>query len=646
MTTNFPSYETVSNKAIENLLSQMTTNGNWCFPLEADCTLSAEYILLHRYFGKHIHNEGKFVSHLFSKQSENGSWPLYDGHEAGDLSCTVKCYMALKACGFLSSHPQLTKAREYIKANGGAEKSNVFTRILLAQFKQVPWQAVPWLPIEQILLPRWFPFHMSKMAYWSRCVMVPLTVLVTKQATAKIEIDIFELFNQSPWDIKDWFPDVKGFRPTLILKAEQFLRKVVPRITSEATRYKALRKASRWILDRSASEDGLGAIYPAIAGSLMALPYLEYHEVYEQSMWKAIHGLVVETEDTAWVQPCNSPVWDTAISILALRKAKVPTERYQSAADWLISKQIKCEGDWIDSANGDYIGTANGWAFQNANNYYPDTDDTAMVIKALDGFSYKTNYERSIALARHWLCIMQSKNGGYGAFDADNNHLWLNDIPFADHGAMLDPPTEDVTGRVLWALSPIKEVREYDYAGKKALVRMVKFLLNTQRDDGSWYGRWGTNYLWGTWSAITGLKSFNWWKENLSLKNRTSEAYLMAFEWLFYKQNDDGGFGESNGSYWTNDYVGAPSNAFHTALALLIFCELKNTWTLTPEESRRLQRAAKAAFEWLLLNQQTDGSWETHGHNAPGFPRVFKLKYYGYAHYFPLLALSSYHFSF
>lgn len=614
-------------------IKEKNDSAYWQFPLEADCTIPAEYILLYHFLGDAIPNSTlseKLINYILEKQNMDGGWPLYDGGPS-DLSTTVKCYFALKAEGADIRNQRMSIARRFVIENGGAEQSNVFTRILLALFEQVPWETIPYQPMEMILLPKWSPFHIDKVAYWSRCVMLPLAVLVSNKAKAKNrnKIQVGELFRHNPWTYNDYFNNVHGLRPKVILKVEKLCR----RLFGHKNHEEANMEISEWLKRRSNGADGLGGIFPAMAGLLMALPYLDIKNGSKLEIEKytklAIEKLVVNVDEkSAYIQACVSPVWDTAIAILALKETQdnyydVNTNlAIHQAAQWLISKQISIKGDWIKSANIDLNLPYNGWAFQHRNDYYPDVDDTAMVLLAIDD---QIGARQSIYCGKTWLTTMQSKNGGYGAFDANNDHHWINDIPFADHKCMLDPPTADVSGRVLAAIGGEKNRRHFSKP------KLIQFLLKEQQ-GGFWWGRWGTNYLWGTWSAVMGLKDFT------GIPDVCKALEVTGFR-LAQIANNDGGYGESNESYEDGRMVGAPSNAFHTALALLIMCDLY-TWGV--DRRQEFYIAAQNAAEWLLDNQQKGGGWKTEGHNAPGFPKVFMLKYHGYSQYFPLWALAKY----
>ncbi|MDN5837063.1 MAG: squalene--hopene cyclase, partial [Nitrosospira sp.] len=434
--------------AREALLSLQKEDGHWCFPLEADCTIPAEYILMMHFMDDvDADLEIRLARFIRDKQDPgHGGWPLYYGGHF-DQSGTVKAYYALKLVGDSPDAPHMTRARTAVLEHGGAARTNVFTRLMLAMYGQIPWRGVPFTPVEIILLPRWFPFHLSKIAYWSRAVTVPLSILCSLKARAANprKVHIRELFTVPPEDERDYFP-VRTPLNRLFLFIERAGSLFEPFIP-QALRRVALRRAERWTVERLNGDCGLGAIFPAMVNAAEALALLGYpyeHPYREQSR-RALRGLLVEEGERAWCQPCTSPVWDTVLASLALQEdAGADPAPIRKALDWLIPNQVlDAPADWQE----DHPGLAGGgWAFQYANPHYPDLDDTAAVAWALhqaDPQAYRENLVR----AAEWLAGMQSRNDGFAAFDSDNVHYYLNEIPFADHGALLDPPSSDVTAR-------------------------------------------------------------------------------------------------------------------------------------------------------------------------------------------------------
>jgi squalene-hopene/tetraprenyl-beta-curcumene cyclase len=605
------------------LMGLQHPDGYWCFELEADCTIPAEYILMTHYLGDIDEQlERKLAVYLRARQREDGGWPLYYGGGA-EISCSVKAYYALKLAGDNADLPHMAKARTAILRLGGASRANVFTRITLAIFEQLPWRAVPFLPVECMLLPRWFPFHLSKVSYWSRTVMVPLFILYTLKARAQNpkQVSIRELFSTDPWQETDYFPSHSALNRAFLMLDRLGLR-LYPWMP-QGLRRRAIKKAEAWILERLNGEGGLGAIFPAMVNAYEALALLGYpdNNPLRTTERRAIEDLVVANEHSAYCQPCVSPVWDTAWACMALQE--IGDERSQSAVKeafhWLAKTQLLEEPqDW--RFNHPTV-RGGGWPFQFKNSHYPDLDDTAAVAYAMHKSGDKT-LDNTVQRAVEWICGMQSSNGGFASFDADNDHSYLNEIPFADHGALLDPPTEDVSGRCVMLLARLATSPQCQSVEKKCL----QYLFRSQEPDGPWYGRWGTNYIYGTWSVLMGLEEAGIGGEH--------EAVRRAAGWLKSVQRVDGGWGEGCDTYFelTKRGRGKRSTSFHTAWALL---GLMSSGEVRSDSVRR-------GIDFLLRTQQSNGLWSDPEFNAPGFPRVFYLKYHGYDKYFPLLALARY----
>ncbi len=603
------------------LIAAQNSQGYWQYELEADCTIPAEYIMMMHFLDEIDSDlQTKIAAYLRSRQGTDGGWPFYVGGEM-DISGTVKAYYALKLAGDSPNAPHMQKARVAILRRGGAAKTNVFTRIALAQFEQLPWRAIPYMPVEIMLLPRWAPLHLDKVAYWSRTVMVPLFILCSRRTVAKnpLKIGIAELFTTPPDEERHYFKR-DGWVSKAFLVGDHIGRLVDPFIPKRM-RAAAIAKAESWFLARLNGEDGLGAIFPAMVNALEAMVTLGYPSDDPRVVTAklALKKLLVVSGSTAYCQPCVSPIWDTGLSCLALQEIGDETSQRAvgRALDWLRGKQLLNEpGDWQVNHPGVKGG---GWAFQFANDYYPDLDDTAVVAwsmhQARDAERYTENVERAL----NWLVAMQSRNGGFAAFDSNNTYYYLNKIPFADHGALLDPPTSDVTARVVTLLACAR--REQD---KPVLERALRYLRNEQEDDGSWFGRWGTNHIYGTWSVLMAFAKADVPHDDPCIRK--------AVDWLASIQNQDGGWGENNDGYARGKYVRMASTPYQTAwamLALLAAGEVK---------SPAVQRAA----EYLLRQREPDGLWSHPTFTAPGFPRVFYLKYHGYCAYFPLWALAAY----
>jgi squalene-hopene/tetraprenyl-beta-curcumene cyclase len=615
--------ESVVADAAANLKELQKPDGHWLFELEADVTIPAEYIMLLHYLGEPDTDlEQKIAVYIRERQADHGGWTLYHGGEL-DVSASVKAYYALKFVGDDIDSEHMRKAREAILAHGGAAESNVFTRIALALFAQVPWRAVPVMPVEIFHLPRWFPFHLSKVSYWSRTVIAPLLVLMAVKPTAVNPrgIDIGELFVTPPEEVDDYLQNPTGSRiGDLLLWIDALLRLAEPYFPRK-TRQQAIDKALSFFTERLNGEDGLGGIFPAMANAVMVMTALGYPKDHPDLVTakESLRKLLVVGEDRAYCQPCLSPVWDTALSALALMEAEQDSKdpAVEKAMDWLAGKQeLDVYGDWAENKPNLRPG---GWAFQYENPHYPDIDDTAVVAIALHRADLP-QYEENLSRAEEWIVGMRSGNGGWGAFDIDNAYEYLNNIPFADHGALLDPPTADVTARCLGMLS------QMGYAKDHPVVRGgVDYLRREQEEDGSWYGRWGTNYIYGTWSVLCGL--------NAAGEDMSQPYIRKAVDWLKGCQRPDGGWGEDGASYWPGRRGEAKaSTASQTAWALLGLMAAGEVGTET----------AAAGARFLMDAPRNGAKWDEEWYTAVGFPRVFYLRYHGYSAFFPTWALARY----
>jgi squalene-hopene/tetraprenyl-beta-curcumene cyclase len=607
-------------RARDSLLSLQRPDGHWCFELEADCTIPAEYIMMMHYMDEIDEDlQAKIARYLRAHQADHGGWPLFYGGKF-DISCSVKTYYALKLAGDSPDAPHMAKARKAILAHEGAARCNVFTRIALALFGQLPWRGVPFIPVELILLPRWFPFHISKVSYWSRTVVVPLSILCSLKPKAKNprKIDIRELFTIPPEKEKHYFP-VRSRLNRLFLLLDKMGHLIEPLIPKKIRGW-AVKKAEAWFIKRLNGQDGLGAIFPAMVNAYEALACLGYpsDHPYRVTAKQAIKNLLILGDESAYCQPCVSPIWDTALSCLALQEeaSGMTTKNILRALDWLRDRQLFDEpGDWHETHPKLKGG---GWPFQYKNDYYPDLDDTAAVAWAMHQ-SHPKRYQESIQRATEWICGMQSKNGGFASFDADNTCYYLNEIPFADHGALLDPPTSDVSARCATLLAL---VGDHD----RELNPCIDYLRKEQEQDGFWFGRWGTNYIYGTWSVLAALEKV--------ADQGVQPNIQRAVQWLKNRQRPDGGWGEDCDTYFHPERAGQgdASTPFQTAWAML------GLMAAGEGDSPELRRGA----QYLLRTQQADGLWKDDRFTAPGFPRVFYLKYHGYTKYFPLWALARY----
>jgi squalene-hopene/tetraprenyl-beta-curcumene cyclase len=616
-------------RATQGLLAAQRTDGHFVFELEADVSISAEYILFKHYLGEPADAalEAKFAAYLRRNQTAHDGWPLFtDG--AFNISSSVKAYFALKAAGDPPEADHMRRARAAILAHGGAANANVFTRALLALFGALPWRGVPVMPVEIMLLPRWFPFHVTKISYWSRTVLTPLMVVIALNPRARNprNVTIGELFVEPPDEVRDWpsGPHQKFPWTALFAGVDKVLRWSEPYFP-KTLRRRAIRKAVAFIEERLNGEDGLGAIIPAMTYSALMFVALGYRRDDPRmvQVLNAIDKLLVVKQNEAYCQPCVSPVWDTALACHALMEAggEAMAPRVRAALAWLEPLQVTgVAGDWAAQKPDVRPG---GWAFQYANAYYPDVDDTAVVAMAMDrAAGHGPEYKDAVARAREWIEGLQSANGGWGAFESDNDREYLNYIPFADHGALLDPPTADVTARCVSMLGQLGETP----GGNPAVARGVEYLLSTQEKDGSWFGRWGMNYIYGTWSALCAFNAIK--------RDPRSLEVQQAATWLKSIQNTDGGWGEGGESY-AMDYAGyrpAPSTPSQTAWGLLglMAAGIVNDPAIT------------AGIRFLARAQGEDGLWKEERFTATGFPRVFFLRYHGYSKYFPLWAMARY----
>ena len=613
--------------AAAELKALQSGDGEWCFELEADVTIPAEYIFLEHFTGEIDDvTEKKLAVYLRATQADHGGWPLFFGGDL-NISASVKAYYALKIVGDDPEAPHMARARAAILAHGGAAKANVFTRIALALFGQVPWRAVPVMPLEILLLPKWAPFHLSKVSYWSRTVIVPLLLLMAlkPKAANPRNVDIAELFVTPPDLEQNYMTNPTGsVWGRAFLAIDKALRLFEPWFMT-IPRKRATEVALDFIAERLNGEDGLGGIFPAMANAVMAYHSLGRPPADPQRAiaMQSIRKLLVLTEKAGYCQPCLSPIWDTVLVMHSLMEAGEPGggESMRRAVDWLIERQIlEVSGDWAVRRPGLRPG---GWAFQYWNNHYPDVDDTAVAGMALlrSGLADGDPKVRiAIDRAIEWVIGMQSKNGGWGAFDADNTQYYLNHIPFADHGALLDPPTVDVSARCLSFLAQ---------AGMKSdhpvIARGLDYLRREQEPDGSWFGRWGTNYVYGTWSALCAF--------NACGEDPQAPHIQKAVEWLKGFQQPDGGWGEGGETYWKErkDFV-RESTASQTAWAVL---GLMSVGELESDSVKR-------GIEYLVRAPRDGARWHEDWYTAVGFPRVFYLRYHGYAAYFPTWALARY----
>jgi squalene-hopene/tetraprenyl-beta-curcumene cyclase len=617
-----PNLEDSIKRGVRALLDQQQPDGHWVYILEADATIPAEYIL-YKHFLDEVDpdKEARLAHYIRETQADHGGWPLWKDGPL-DISATVKAYWALKAAGDPIDAPHMVRARRAILDRGGAARTNVFTRFLLALWDQVPWRAAPMMPVEIMILPRWFPFHLEKVSYWSRTVIVPLIVLQAVKPKPKRKIDVAELFVQPPETVRDWHPNIDNtFWGRFFRGLDHVLRWAEP-IMPGPTRRRSIKLAAEWVTERLNGEDGLGAIFPSMVNSVLMYECLGYPKDDPNLLIakESVEKLVAADDKFLYAQPCVSPIWDTGLACHALLESGDPeaVEKAKQGLEWLRGRQIlDVKGDWIARRPDLRPG---GWAFQYNNDYYPDLDDTAVVAMALDR-SKEPGFRTSIERATEWVEGMQSKNGGWAAFEVDNEHYYLNHIPFADHGALLDPPTVDVTARCVSMLAQFGRTKD-----DPVVARAIDYLRREQEKDGSWFGRWGTNYIYGTWSALCALNAIG--------IEASDPMIQKAVAWLLSKQRADGGWGEGGESYYpgqppSEKVVSTASQTAWAVLGLMAAGETDNP-------------AVARGIEFLTSTQKPDGTWDEESYTAVGFPRVFYLRYHGYRAFFPVWAVSRY----
>ena len=617
-------------RASRALLACQFPDGHFAFDLEADPSIPAEYVLVKHFLGEpDVEMERKTAVYLRRKQEAHGGWPML-AHGALNVSASVKAYFALKAAGDPIDAPHMVRAREAILKVGGAVNVNVFTKITLALWGIVPWRAVPVMPVEIMHAPAWFPFHIYKISFWARDTLISLMILMALKPTAvnPLGLHIDELFLVPPHEVKHWpkTDNQTGVWGATFGVLDKILHVVEPYFPRKS-RASAIEKAIVFIRERLNGDDGFGAIYPSIANTLMAFKVMGVPEDHPDMIAAraALEKLMARNGDEAFCQPCLSPIWDTVLSAQALMEVAPETtmRSTESALDWIKARQVlDVKGDWSFKRPDLRPG---GWAFMYANPWYVDLDDTAVVVMALDRARRRSGtrrYDEAIDRAREWVLGMQSANGGWASYEVDNTAYYLNRIPFADHGALLDPPTVDVTARCVSMLGQLGERA----TSSTALKRGVDYLLAEQHPEGSWFGRWGINYIYGTWSVLCAFEAIGF--------DRAHPAIRRATDWLESIQNRDGGWGEDDNGY-ALDYAGfrpSPSTASQTAwavLGLMAVGEIDNP-------------AVARGIAYLQANQGDDGFWAENRYTAVGFPRVFYLRYDGYPKFFPLWAMARY----
>lgn len=658
-----PMLDTAIERTSQWLVSRQHADGYWCAELQGDSILESEYILLLAWLGKENSSIArKCAAYLVQEQLPEGGWAMYPGGKL-EISGSVKAYFALKITGHDPKAEYMQRAARAIRAAGGADAVNSFTRFYLALLGQISYDHCPAVPPELVLLPDWFPISLSKMSAWSRTIVVPLAIMWSYRPVRRLpdELGIAELMIERPENWKalkcpglssesGWFSWERFFQgcDSLIKTLEQKRWRPLRR--------RALAEASSWMRTRFAHSDGLGAIFPPIVWSIVALKCLGYSDHSAEMIYNhdQLKGLTIEEEHTARLQPCLSPVWDTAITLRSLAAAGMAVDAPEAsqAMRWLLSKEVTRQGDWASHCNS----PPGGWFFEHHNEFYPDVDDSVMVLIAMQematlsgcplqrrdldrigdtsilprltdqvsvGFDQSPRWRWMRAAgerALRWVLAMQNRDGGWGAFDKDNDSEFLCRVPFADHNAMIDPSTPDLTGRVLEALALWNIT-----AAQPAVQKAIFYLRKTQQADGSWFGRWGVNYIYGTWQTLVGLAAIG--------LPTSDPAIQRGANWLLSHQQASGAWGESADTYEDPTLAGkGPATASQTAWAILglLAAGLGD------------HPAVERGVNWLVEQQQSDGSWTENEFTGTGFPRVFYLKYHYYPIYFPLLAIAQY----
>jgi len=623
-----PGLDQALHEAVERaagyLLSLQATEGYWVGELEADTTLESDYIFYLNILRKAEPSRiARLATYVRRHQLDDGGWSIYQGGPS-EVNATVKAYVALQLAGDSPDAAHMARARECILRIGGLEKTNSFTRFYLALVGAISWDLVPAVPPEMMLLPNWFYFNIYEMSSWTRAIVIPMAILYHYKPcwahAGRFRVD--DLFATPNRKLASF-----QFDRQLITWRNFFLVldracKLYERLPWRPLRHLALRLARQWMREHLERSDGLAAIYPAMMNSVFALLALGHgpddpltaREIGQMARFE------IEEGDTLRVQPCLSPVWDTAIAMVGLEEAGLPPDHTSlvQASRWLLENQLLGAGDWVVKNRDAEPG---GWAFEFRNDFYPDVDDTAFVLMALQRVQYPDapRMERAIRRGIAWLLSMQNRDGGWGAFDRDNDCSILTQVPFADHNAMIDPSTADVTARVVECLG------RFGWPCSHTVIkRALAFLLRDQAEDGSWYGRWGSNYVYGTSGVLRSL-------EPVALASRGFAR--RSVDWLCSVQNPDGGWGESLASYHRPELKGrGPSTPSQTAWGLI------GLMAAGEAESP----CASRAVEFLLSRQSPDGSWDEEAFTGTGFPCVFYLRYHLYRNYFPLYALARY----
>jgi squalene-hopene/tetraprenyl-beta-curcumene cyclase len=615
-----------------HLLSTQYPDGYWWAELESNVTITAEVLLLHKIWGTDKHRPlHKIEAYLRTQQREHGGWELFYG-DGGELSTTVEAYLALRLLGVAPTDPALVKARDFILARGGVSKTRIFTKMHLALIGCYGWEGLPSIPPWIMLLPQQPFVTIYEMSSWARGSTVPLLIVFDQKPVFKVDpaITLDELYVEPPQARCYVLPRHNDWTDVFVALDDAF--KVAEQFNLVPFREEGLKAAEKWVLERQEATGDWGGIIPAMLNSLLGLRCLNYSPtdpIIERGL-KAIDNFALQTADQYWVQPCISPVWDTALVMRALVDSGMSPDHpdLAKAGNWLIEKQILDYGDWVVK---NPHGKPGGWAFEFDNRFYPDVDDTAVVVMALQAVQVPNESLKQQAIARgvDWIASMQCQPGGWAAFDIDNNADWLNLIPYGDLKAMIDPNTADVTARVLEMLGRLDAPAIRQLIHPHNVKRALDYLNREQESEGCWFGRWGVNYIYGTSGVLAAL--------SLVAPQSHRTQIQQGAAWLVSCQNPDGGWGETCQSYPDPRLKGqGSSTASQTAWAVIGLLAAGDATGVYARES------IEQGIQYLLATQRSDGTWDESDFTGTGFPGHFYLKYHLYQQHFPLTALGRY----
>jgi squalene-hopene/tetraprenyl-beta-curcumene cyclase len=629
-TSHFDGLAAAIKRSQDFLLREQKPEGFWVGELIVDSTLVSDTVVFH-HWNRTVDPkwERKAVNQIFSQQLPDGGWNIYYGGPA-EVNATIKAYLALKLAGVAPTDPRMLRAREMAKNLGGVPRMNTFSKLYLALIGLFPWKHVPTIPCEVILLGKWFHVNFHDMSNWTRAMLVPLAIINHYKPTRPLnpQITLDELYPDGCQDhVLALAPDPQYFTTRnffLWLDKLHKFAEMWAKVGIHPFRRIALKRAEKWMLERFEGSDGLAAIFPSMLNSIIALKVLGYPDNHPEVVRaeREFKNLQHEDADTVRIEPCFSPVWDSVITLICLCESGVPHDHPQlkKAAEWVMDREIRFRGDWVNKNSAEV--EASGWVFEYNNKWNPDVDDTAMVLLALRKIPTNDPARRDACFKRglDWMMTFQCKDGGWGAFDKDCTKNILEKVPFADHNAMLDPECADITARILELLG--YEGYSVDHPQVK---RALEYIRANQESDGSWYGRWGVNYIYGTWQVLRGMRALNLdMQQSWLLKGR---------QWLESVQHEDGGWGERCNTYDDPVFKGqGPSTASQTAWAVMGLCAFDDP------NNPSLQRG----IEYLIRIQNADGSWSEEETTGTGFPKVFYLKYDMYRNSWPLLALATF----